>query len=495
MLPAILKSDGVNVLYSGYSWWENVSWNLSLYQASYTIGNAAKEKNMHKETLQTIKKSVKTFAKDFDCRTMGQDKSNYNEFFGDQKLRWAIRHATGTQLNGGNKLAATAEIQGVEEVYRYYTYYPEEWNRKGRNFSNGPEITPNTNPTQKKLSDYDGCAHYMLGNVYKDEEGSHWIVVSMSGTLGDEKNKETAPISELVSFDNLQVSSDGKYVTNLGTAKQTIRGNIFLHNIFNNSYTSPAGFASRVVKHVKENAGVDISKLYQLAVAKSGSPRNASHHVSLAYRDPARTDEQPLLRYLYPIDLSNENPPVYYWQYYVNEPDLVSEIYDADKFGSKAIALQDLTVAENVKAYSKDFYACQPIYSKIGGDNVTKRNPRSSADERASNPANYFYNANTWNTYAYPLDMWNAPVLMFRVTAVYDRGDDEYSTKTIDGHTLTLVSQCSDYDDIESEQDRYVALTSPYSNLDAEWSNIKKATNFMNGKNFLCPAWNEAWQF
>ena len=33
--------------------------------------------------------------------------------------------------------------------------------------------------------------------------------------------------------------------------------------------------------------------------------------------------------------------------------------------------------------------------------------------------------------------MWNAPVIMFRTTAVYDRGDSEYATKTVDGHMLT----------------------------------------------------------
>ena len=33
--------------------------------------------------------------------------------------------------------------------------------------------------------------------------------------------------------------------------------------------------------------------------------------------------------------------------------------------------------------------------------------------------------------------MWNSPVVMFRMTAVYDRGPKDYTTKTVDGLTLT----------------------------------------------------------
>ena len=174
-----IKNDGVNVLYSGYSWWENASWNLSLYQANYTIGNAAKEKNMHKETLTTVKKNVKAFAKDFDCRTMGQDKSNYNEFFGDNKLRWVIRHATGTQLNGGNELAPTAEIQGVTEGYRYYSHYPEEKARKGKDGSNGPEVSV---ALSRKT-------YYHAGDIIKrNSDGTPWLCVRPAGGPDNEKN-------------------------------------------------------------------------------------------------------------------------------------------------------------------------------------------------------------------------------------------------------------------------------------------------------------------
>ena len=138
--------QGINLLYKGYSWWTSTSWNLTLYEASYTHGTSKKEVNLRKESLEAVKKNVQNFSSNFDCRTMGQTINNYKEFFGDTKIRWAIRHATGKVLNGGVQPAATAQIQGVTEVYRYYAKYPNESaktgiNQKGVEVATAPEVT------------------------------------------------------------------------------------------------------------------------------------------------------------------------------------------------------------------------------------------------------------------------------------------------------------------------------------------------------------------
>ena len=167
-----IKHDGVTFLYSGYSWWTSTSWNLSLYQVNFSNGTTAKQKNMHKEDDQTIKKNVKGFSHDFDCRKMGNEINNYKEFFGDNKIRWAIRHATGEQLNGGNELPATSEIQGVTEVYRYYSHYPMEKVRKGKNDSNGPEVSVSSV----------GKTYYHAGDIIKrNSDGTPWICVRPAG--------------------------------------------------------------------------------------------------------------------------------------------------------------------------------------------------------------------------------------------------------------------------------------------------------------------------
>ena len=135
-----IEREGITLLYGGYSWWSKMSWNCKLYQASYTNGTANDKKNLHSAVYTKPEKNMRSIK--FDCRTMGDAMSNYQEFFGDTKLRWVIRHATGKELNGGSQPAPTAQLQGgCQEVYRYYTEYPEEWEKPGPNGDNGPEIT------------------------------------------------------------------------------------------------------------------------------------------------------------------------------------------------------------------------------------------------------------------------------------------------------------------------------------------------------------------
>lgn len=350
------------------------------------------------------------------------------------------------------------------------------------------------------LSDFSGIAHYLLGDVYKDENGHRWFVVSMSGNPYNDRDKELAPYSELISFDGLTVSADGKYVTNLGTLKQTIRGNLFLHNLFQNTAVKGLGEqygGGRIVSNIFKHTGVNVTRLYQLVEAKSKDPRNASHLATVAYYDPDNAKiptGQPLLRYLYPIDLNNAEPPVYYWQHYVTGPDKTSETYPATKYSNVPIYLQDIAQAKKVEDYAEDFYSCQPLVT-VGGDNGPARLPRFAFDENAKTISNYFYNADKWDAKQYPTDIWQEPVLMFRITAVYDRGKEGYSTKTVDGHTLTLVGQVKDYVDAgDDEAELHDAVNTPYSYLSCEWANCHRNTNYWDGKLFNHPTWQEAWK-
>ena len=135
-----IDREGINLLYNGYSWWSSTSWNCTLNQASYTNGNSNDKKNLHLETLTEVKKNVKDIQ--LDCREMGEKQSNYQQFFGDTKLRWVIRHAKGKELNGGTRPAPTAQLQGgCTDVYRYYATYPNEWNRLDPKNGNGPEVS------------------------------------------------------------------------------------------------------------------------------------------------------------------------------------------------------------------------------------------------------------------------------------------------------------------------------------------------------------------
>ena len=114
-----IKSDGVNLLHSGYSWWTWWSNNLELYQTSYTNGSTNEEKNLHHSEYKAIEKDVKGIAK-IDCRKMGSNLDDYKAFFGDSKIRWVIRHAEGDDLSVNGEHGAQLPLTGVTEVYRYY---------------------------------------------------------------------------------------------------------------------------------------------------------------------------------------------------------------------------------------------------------------------------------------------------------------------------------------------------------------------------------------
>jgi len=125
--------SGVSLLYYGYYWKSASSWMVTLYEAEYTNGKADAEQNFHKEDFSTPRKSVKNI--NLDCRLMGADLSDYDEFFEDGKLRWHIRYSTGEKLSNTGRFHVREAIPGVTEVYRYYTVYPVS------SLEDEPEIT------------------------------------------------------------------------------------------------------------------------------------------------------------------------------------------------------------------------------------------------------------------------------------------------------------------------------------------------------------------
>ena len=499
--------NGVHLLYNGYSWWFTTSWNCQLWEAVYTNAKKEEELNMHHvEYNEEIEKDMKEIK--FDCRLMGQNTGNYNGFFNyDNTYRWTIRHATGKELATDKKYDVKKPINGVKEEYRYYRDVVKTDDLSGK-----PESTSysgNNDKTMWNLTDFTDQGFYKIGNVYKDENGHRWFVISMSGKDDNNQSyegntieeKETAPYAELVSFDGLVLSPDGKYATNLGTFNQTVRAFYYMHLFFTNTaHLKDNNFnysnASRLIKHIIDNCDVDLRYINLLRVAKSGYQRSATHTCSVAYRDNAVTDGQALFRYLYPMDISNENMHHIFWKNYVTYPDVTTEAYSEEEFSNVRICLQHIADANYVNKYAKDFYACQPIDNMKTGVVETKKHPyRTETEPRASDITNYYYNRQAFFNDTAPLDMWNAPILMFRTAAVYDRGPEDHATITLDGHTLTLFKECEIYDlEARTLDDIEMNIRNIYEILNGGWSSLKNPTNWLDGKLFTLPSWRETWQ-
>ena len=138
-LKSSVVKDGVNLLYYDYTWWTWWDDMLELSQASYTNGTSNEELNLHHAVTGKIEKNVNGIAKlDFSMGMGAANLSDYKPFFGDDKIRWVIRHATGDDLSVNGEHGPQQPLSGVEEIYRYYrdVYQVTDLNDK-----EGPEIT------------------------------------------------------------------------------------------------------------------------------------------------------------------------------------------------------------------------------------------------------------------------------------------------------------------------------------------------------------------
>lgn len=198
--------------------------------------------------------------------------------------------------------------------------------------------------------------------------------------------------------------------------------------------------------NIRDNCNFDIRMLMQMVRSSKEEyyKRQPSNLMSIAYRDPKDTSgKQRLIRFVMNSANERNDSEFYVWDNYVSSPDDVTEIYPSYAYGPSNIYLQDIADQQMVSLYAKDCYAIQPLFSMDGWemrDDYPARQARTEADPKANDVTNYLYDRDKWYNRTFPTDMWNSPVVMFRMTAVYDRGERDHATKTVDGHTLTLRS-------------------------------------------------------
>ena len=300
---------------------------------------------------------------------------------------------------------------------------------------------------------FEGEPYYKFSDVYQDENGHRWFVINNAGFyntgFGDK-----GFYSELISFDGLTPSDDKGTITNLPTRDQAIRAAVWLWCFFNESVPFKVADRNNInsgkmtglgysVFNIYDNCDFDIRMLLQQV--RSHKPefdvREPNHLMSIAYRDPNDTSgKQRLLRFVKNSANDQKHTTFYLWDTYVNNPDSITEAYETYAYGPSNIYLQDIADQNLVDLYAKDYYAVQPLYGKDSWEDKTNnpaRNYRTAADAAAKDVTNYLYNRDKWHNRTFPTDMWNSPVVMFRMTAVYDRGPKDYTTKTVDGLTLT----------------------------------------------------------
>ena len=449
-----IANNGLHFLYKGYSWWTSTSNYATVYQAKFVNSPDGVNANMQTkkpytdQKVQMIYKNQPQKDVEFDVRN-----KRYVEnmpFFGDTSPRYILRYATGAELSNTGKYSDVHNaIPGTKDVYRYYRdVVPVEDLEE-----HAPEITLTKivdDRNKQTLSNFNGVAYYKTGNIYKDEKDDLWFVVSMAGSNNVEGLCEPSPYSELVSFSGLSRMEGSHYLAGLPTYEQAVRAVIALHSIFVNgfAYINEWNYdwedlhpSTAVIRFISENARVNILRLFQVVQPLSGGDKNFTHMAGFAYSDPSvNTTGQPVGRYLFPTEISNADLPHFLWKHYPRNPNVTATLYN--DFSNETMFLQDVADGEKVKKYGPDLYATMGFHPDQATDGRTtaKRPFRTQPESLAQFPESYLYRFDQWEKYAYPGDMWNEPVLMFRADAVYDRGE-EYSTITVNGHKLTPVKE------------------------------------------------------
>lgn len=497
-LKTDLANFGILFLYKGYSWWWSTSNKATVYQAEFVNTPGGVNANMQTASplsevkVQMVKNSNPLLdIDDFDVR--GKKSIINQKFFGDTRRRYVVRYAKGSDLaSDGKSPAVDKPIAGTTEVYRYYRDVLPVDNVK----EHTPEITTsaivNDPKEQNYAQDFTGTGHYTLGSIYRDEEGKNWVVLNIAGRGEDSgihsTYSEPAPLAELISFEGIG-ESDG-VASPMPTFAQAVRGATYIRHHYGQGRGAfedeeLTKISMRIVKHLVNHCQWNLLDMVQATVGW-GDKRNITQAFSVAYSDASissSTKGQPLFRFLFPISENNANPPYYLWKHYPANPDQVTKKYT--QFGNDPIVLQDIANAEKVARYAPDFYARQPLE---GSDR--ERSIRTETDQLALHPSFYEYHrGGQWEEHG---DMWNEPVLMFRMDAVYDRGT-EYATTTIGGRKLTLVAELEEFAHPENKDELKNSILLAYARKDANNADWADNAFDVDGAHYSVPGWRAAW--
>jgi len=489
---------GLSFLYYGFSWSTSLSNKPKLYQVTYTHGTGNEEKNMHVETKKTVQSQVVTPNNQvqsntnypFNIKTETSQNKPYikkQQFFGDDNPRWIIRFATGEDISSTGNFNNQQPIPGFTDNHEVYRYYRDV--APDHNLTSEPEVTEKAmvvnDKNQQNLTAYSGTAHYHLGDVLRDQHGHKWFVVKPSGNK-DGVFPENSPYSELVSFDGITYSADGKTATNIVTKNQALRVMPFVWLLAKESQNQYGiTTINSIHNDIVNNASVVLEQLVQavyVPVYGEKNDKDKGFSWSSAYYE-AGSANQHLLRFVITTNRLAEHMSVMYDKY------PAQNIVDENKYfdlnaasfnGRPYIYLQDVAEAEKVNQYGNDLVARSSLYSTP----TVPRPYRSAAEARAVLASNYQYNMNSWANNLQPFGMWNEPVLIMRATALYDRGTSEHATISHDGLQFTLLSH---------GQMNNPDLDNQYNYLNNVFDENDAGHRRVNGEEAALPSWQSVW--
>ena len=435
MKDFVNSQAGLNLVSYGYTG------TIGLYHWRFKNGERNKS-NMHNVESSVVKRTgdvLITSALDYSEQYQNNHWLNI-DFFGDENPRFVFRTATGKDLLGTDPGYYTTIASTTKKISDVFVFNREH--KVNVSAQNDPIVYDefDVNPMQE----YEGDPHYKLGDVYKDEKGKLWFVVSMAGGI------EKAGISELVSFQDCFTWQTGggsayTYTTSdvMPSRDGAIRALVILEAMRNNimshsdrqwkTSSSPACVA---LANVDTYAKVNLRRILQNLIEVDGARAN-TEACTIVYGPGTAGGGHPALRFLVESHNKDKIPMLRFYEHYPSKANTTSEYYTS--FSNVKIMLSDLNNQSKIDAYAKDFWATRQLSDLTRNpDDDEPRTVVNRPDNRANDPRNFIYEYDTWDKFNYTTGMWNDPILVIAFDAVVDRGET-YRTSTVNGHTLTLV--------------------------------------------------------
>ena len=493
-----LEATGLNLVYSSATMSGN---KIVLPIATYYQTNLKTE---------VLSKSNSEWTTQFDIQQlMSNGYITYQDIAGHKLKGWLVRYATGATLCKGSVDRVVSDkyckLTNCEDVF-VFNRDVLKLDMTKRNLIDTEPVKLSSDQATWNLNEYDGLAFYEHGDVLVDNNGHHWIVINQAGNPDCMSDKgEKMPFSELICFEGFKFSADKKNVTNLPNREEAIRGAFWLDMFFTQTNGSPtlkdASKEAWIDKskyaqwgsscfNALEGANFNIRDYFQLIKAQTNNPRQSTHAASIAYNDGS--GRLRLLRFIMNNQNTKEEFKYYLWDHYVSNPDATTQLYSEYAYSNIPIYLDDLTDQTLVNLYAEDTYARQGLqmHDVMTGDGSTDpRQPRSATEPRAADVSNLVYNINTWRSRSFVADMWNEPILMFRMTRIYDRGASEHAIKTVDGLTLTHIKH-HEWPDPTGDDADFNREMFRSSTISIQFKQCITPGDFkLDGKNYTFPLW------
>jgi len=415
--------NGLHLLAKGYSWWSKTSGNLSLYEYTYS-NDGSFENNMHTKSYREIKKDMSQQPEsNIDVATQYTQQKPYlvnSWYFGDDEPRFIIRHATGKQLCPEYGDDPKHMFTNMLQTYVYNSFWYQETDKKFVNLDD-PELEVAENSVvvndlkDQDRSRYRGSPHYHLGDVYQAQDSTIWYCLLPAGGSNSKR-----PFSYFISFD--MITTDDYIATNIVDMETAIKTTAAMAYIYDKSVNgTDTGFYKNLLDHIATYAHFDWRKMF---IQKKDN-RGANDQVLLAsvaympdvnyyfYNDYNQCYLRFMLDKHYSPNSSQSN--YRFWSHYTNLPRTDVAGNDGKAFSQTPIKVIDCYDADMVSLYADDEF-------------MTHDDMRKTVEPGKFNINNYL-----WKNGAFVskrLSMWNEPILHYRIEAVYDRGNESYSTVT-----------------------------------------------------------------